>query len=93
MLLAACSDDEASTDDGTQTTVADSAAPDTTVADAEAPDTTAPAPTWETVDAPADCQCADGSPFQYFVRKADPAFLHFEVRKGVDSLDPMSYLQ
>ncbi len=27
------------------------------------------------------------------VRKADPAFLHFEVRKGVDSLDPMSYLQ
>ena len=27
------------------------------------------------------------------VRKADPAFLHFEVRKGVDSLDPMSFLQ
>ena len=27
------------------------------------------------------------------VRKGDPAFLHFEVRKGVDSLDPMTYLQ
>ena len=27
------------------------------------------------------------------VRKADPAFLHFEVRKGVDSLDPMGFLQ
>lgn len=27
------------------------------------------------------------------VRKADPAFVHFEVRKGVDSLDPMAYLQ
>ena len=27
------------------------------------------------------------------VRKADPAFLHFEVRKGVDSLDPMAYLK
>ncbi|AWD20725.1 LysM peptidoglycan-binding domain-containing M23 family metallopeptidase [Fuscovulum blasticum] len=27
------------------------------------------------------------------VRKADPAFLHFEVRKGVDSLDPMTFLQ
>ncbi len=27
------------------------------------------------------------------VRQADPAFVHFEVRKGVDSLDPMSYLQ
>ena len=27
------------------------------------------------------------------VRNADPAFVHFEVRKGVDSVDPMSYLQ
>ena len=27
------------------------------------------------------------------VRKAYPAFLHFEVRKGVDSLDPMTFLQ
>lgn len=27
------------------------------------------------------------------VRRGDPAFLHFEVRKGVDSLDPMTYLQ
>jgi murein DD-endopeptidase MepM/ murein hydrolase activator NlpD len=27
------------------------------------------------------------------VRQSDPAFLHFEVRKGVDSLDPMTYLQ
>jgi murein DD-endopeptidase MepM/ murein hydrolase activator NlpD len=27
------------------------------------------------------------------VRAGDPAFVHFEVRKGVDSVDPMSYLQ
>lgn len=27
------------------------------------------------------------------VRKADPAFLHFEVRQGMDSVDPMGYLQ
>ncbi|MDQ2066639.1 peptidoglycan DD-metalloendopeptidase family protein [Xinfangfangia sp. CPCC 101601] len=27
------------------------------------------------------------------VRAANPAFLHFEVRKGVDSLNPMSFLQ
>ncbi len=27
------------------------------------------------------------------VRSADPAFLHFEVRKGVESVDPMPYLQ
>lgn len=27
------------------------------------------------------------------IRAADPAFLHFEVRKGFDSVDPMPYLQ
>lgn len=27
------------------------------------------------------------------VRGGDPAFLHFEVRRGVDSLDPMTFLQ
>jgi murein DD-endopeptidase MepM/ murein hydrolase activator NlpD len=27
------------------------------------------------------------------VRAASPSFLHFEVRKGVDSLDPMSFLK
>lgn len=27
------------------------------------------------------------------VRGGDPAFLHFEVRKGVESVDPMPYLQ
>ncbi len=27
------------------------------------------------------------------VRAAQPAFVHFEVRKGVDSVDPMPYLQ
>lgn len=27
------------------------------------------------------------------VRAGDPAFLHFEVRKGVESADPMGYLQ
>ena len=27
------------------------------------------------------------------IRQANPAFLHFEVRKGVDSVDPVSFLQ
>ena len=27
------------------------------------------------------------------VRASDPAFLHFEVRQGFDSVDPMPYLQ
>lgn len=27
------------------------------------------------------------------VRRGDPPFLHFEVREGYDSVDPMTYLQ
>ena len=27
------------------------------------------------------------------VRSGNPAFLHFEVRRGVESTDPMPYLQ
>jgi murein DD-endopeptidase MepM/ murein hydrolase activator NlpD len=27
------------------------------------------------------------------IRRADPSFLHFEVRRGVDALDPMEFLQ
>jgi murein DD-endopeptidase MepM/ murein hydrolase activator NlpD len=27
------------------------------------------------------------------VRDANPSFVHFEVRKGVDSLDPLRYVQ
>jgi murein DD-endopeptidase MepM/ murein hydrolase activator NlpD len=27
------------------------------------------------------------------IRQAEPAFLHFEVRKGVESVDPLGYLQ
>ena len=27
------------------------------------------------------------------VRAGNPAFVHFEVRKGVESVDPMPYLQ
>jgi murein DD-endopeptidase MepM/ murein hydrolase activator NlpD len=27
------------------------------------------------------------------IRNANPAFLHFEVRKGVEAVDPTAYLQ
>ena len=27
------------------------------------------------------------------VRAGNPSFLHFEVRQGIDSVDPMPYLQ
>ena len=74
---AACSDDKGA---------AESARPDDTVGGdtasttvTEVPTTTAPptttaAPeiTWETVVAPADCMCADGSEFSFFIKHADP---------------------
>jgi murein DD-endopeptidase MepM/ murein hydrolase activator NlpD len=28
-----------------------------------------------------------------FLRKSTPAYLHFELRQGFDSIDPMPYLQ
>ena len=84
LLLGACSDDDTSSDDAGSTTVAE--APDTTTADtatSEAPATSEePAVQWETVDAPADCQCGDGSPFQYFVRQANPAKVLFFMEGG-----------
>ena len=84
LLLGACSDDDTSSDDAGGTTVAE--APDTTTADtatSEAPATSEePAVQWETVDAPADCQCGDGSPFQYFVRQANPAKVLFFMEGG-----------
>jgi len=37
---------------------------------------------WETVAAPADCMCADGSPYSYFVREADPTKVVFYLEGG-----------
>ena len=66
----------------------DSAAPDTatpvvTDAPITEPPTTEPAViAWETIDAPADCMCADGSPFSYHVREADPTKVMFFLEGG-----------
>ena len=96
--LAACSDDESSsgTTAAPDTTVADSvvdtAAPDTTpdsvedtVAETIAPDTTEAMPTeleWDTVVAPDDCMCGDGSPFNFFVHEASPTKVLFFFEGG-----------
>ncbi len=37
---------------------------------------------WLRVDAPSDCMCADGSPYAYFVRKADPTKVLFYLEGG-----------
>ncbi len=54
--------------------------PDTTLPFTTLPDTTLPDTTgasggvqWETVAAPVDCMCSDGSGVQFYVHRADPA--------------------
>ena len=86
IALASCGGDESSgsTDTSTPTTEA--------IASTEAPiaDTTAPNPsdqpafstTWETVDAPSDCMCADGSAFHFYVREASPTKVLFYLEGG-----------
>lgn len=91
----ACSNDTATTD-----TVAPTVAATTT--EPAPPDTEAPTTTvepvvdaWETVVAPADCMCSDGSEFSFFVREADPAKVLFFFQGGgacfdVEGCDPTS---
>ncbi|MEI8241333.1 MAG: pectin acetylesterase-family hydrolase, partial [Actinomycetota bacterium] len=79
-VLAACSNDTS--------TSSTPALSDTTVISTDestAPTTEAPATDeskWESITAPADCMCSDGSGFTYFVRKADPNKVLFFLEGG-----------
>jgi Pectinacetylesterase len=91
-VLAACSSDgssgSASTVAGSSTTAAVAAvtAPPTTAAAApttEAPSTTATGvAAWEQVTAPSECMCADGSPYSYWIHRADPNKVVFFLQGG-----------
>ena len=76
--------DSTSTDSATDSSTAATEAPSTS----DAPSTEASVDTepreisWETIDAPADCMCADGSPYSYFVREADPTKVMFYLEGG-----------
>jgi len=81
--LVACSDDGDNADSATSapdTTEATLPATDPVVTDT--PTTDAAAAAWETIIAPADCKCGDGSEFSYFVRKADPTKVLFFLEGG-----------
>ena len=96
-VLAACNDGETVgvvEPDTVATEISDTAAtPETTVA-AETtvadttPEETTPEETvpsgaaWETIVAPADCMCGDGSGFSYFVHKASPSKVMFFFEGG-----------
>jgi hypothetical protein len=86
IALASCGGDESSgsTDTSTPTTeaIASTEAP---IADTTAPNTSdqpAFSTTWETVDAPSDCMCADGSAFHFYVREASPTKVLFYLEGG-----------
>ena len=90
----ACSDDDPSTVDTvdagevpTDTDAPDPAgantvAPDTDPPETAPPETTPPPPEWETIAAPADCMCAHGQPFEFYVKKADPTKVVFFLEGG-----------
>ena len=86
LALASCGgDDSASSADtavssteavaSTEAPVVETIAPEPT----DAPVTT---PTWETVDAPSDCMCADGSAFHFYLREASPTKVLFYLEGG-----------
>lgn len=79
--LAACSDDgdKAST---TTPDTADISAPATEPVTTDTPAEELPVVMWETITAPEDCMCGDGSEFSYFVRKADPTKVLFFLEGG-----------
>jgi hypothetical protein len=86
LALASCGgDDSASSADTAASSTEAIAATEAPVAETIAPqptDAPAVAPTWETVDAPSDCMCADGSAFHFYVREASPTKVLFYLEGG-----------
>ena len=84
LTMAACSDaSDAGTTD-TTVVVATTESPASSVP-ATAPDTTAPGAgvdAWESIAAPADCMCSDGSTFTFHVRQGDPTKVLFFMEGG-----------
>ncbi|MSZ71736.1 MAG: hypothetical protein F2716_05335, partial [Actinobacteria bacterium] len=86
LALASCGgDDSASSADTSVSSTEAIATTEAPVTETNAPEPTdAPvvAPTWETVDAPSDCMCADGSAFHFYVREASPTKVLFYLEGG-----------
>ena len=86
LAIASCGgDDSASSADtaaSSTESVATTEAPVTETHTPEPTDAPVVAPTWETVDAPSDCMCADGSAFHFYVREASPTKVLFYLEGG-----------
>ena len=92
---------EATTGPAPETSVAATDVPVTDAPSTDAPTTDAPETTvdaagvWETITAPADCMCGDGSEFSYFVHRTDPTKVMFFLEGGgacfsADTCNPTS---
>jgi len=86
LALASCGGDDSAGSAGTAASSTEAVVTtEVPVAETIAPDSTdAPVvtPTWETVDAPSDCMCADGSAFHFYLREASPTKVLFYLEGG-----------
>lgn len=84
LVLAACGSGSSSEGDSdVETTISSSASSSTENAEPGGQsEITTFADQWERIEAPADCMCADGAPWAYFVREADPAKVVFFLDGG-----------
>ena len=91
-VLAACSESSSNPSTSPTTTEAvttlppPTTAPPTTASPTTAATsttgTTAPAAAWEKVTAPSECMCADGSPYSYWIHRADSTKVVFFLEGG-----------
>ncbi len=80
LALASCGGDDSAS--STDTAVTSTVAPVVETTAPEPTDAPVVTPTWETVDAPSDCMCADGSAFHFYLREASPTKVLFYLEGG-----------
>lgn len=86
LALASCGGDDSASSANTAVSsteaVASTEAPVVETIAPEPTDAPVMTPTWETVDAPSDCMCADGSAFHFYLREASPTKVLFYLEGG-----------
>lgn len=85
LILAACGNGSSTqSDSGVETSISSTESSSTDNADSgsQSNTTTTFADQWERIEAPAECMCADGAPWSYFVREANPNKVVFFLDGG-----------
>lgn len=78
LTAVACGDDDAAPADTTTTSTSE---PEVTTTETSVPEEVVAEP-WEQVMAPPECMCSDGSPYHYWVRRADPERVVYFLEGG-----------